>query len=177
MSSPFSGATRVSPALPTRSKPPAQRSPPVANHPIEGHAPIRYLCGAQHPIFLSTSAWHGRCTADADQVKKAGPMGATTQLKYGDNSLTLPVKDGTIGPSVMDISKLYAQSGMFTYDPGFTSTASCESGITYIDGDKAALFYRGNPFVQLAEPATFLELCYLLPSAKLPPLTQKPTFD
>ena len=53
-------------------------------------------------------------------------MGATTQLKYGDNSLTLPTKDGTIGPSVIDIGKLYAQTGMFTYDPGFTSTASCE---------------------------------------------------
>src|SRR6478752_5299157 len=104
-------------------------------------------------------------------------MGATTQLKYGDNSLTLPTKDGTIGPSVIDIGKLYAQSGMFTYDPGFTSTASCQSQITYIDGDAGILEYRGYPIEQLAEKGDFLETCYLLLYGELPTKAQKAKFD
>ena len=70
---------------------------------------------------------------------------ASATLKYGDNSIELPVKDGTIGPSVIDIGKLYAQTGLFTFDPGFTSTASTESKITYIDGDEGVLLYRGYP--------------------------------
>jgi citrate synthase len=74
----------------------------------------------------------------------------------------MPVKTGTIGPSVVDISKLYAQSGMFTYDPGFTSTASCESEITYIDGEEGVLLYRGYSIEQIAEHGDFLETCYLL---------------
>ena len=80
-------------------------------------------------------------------------MSATTaSLKVGDKSVELPVKSGTIGPSVIDIGKLYAQTGMFTYDPGFTSTASTESKITYIDGDEGVLLYRGYPIgKQLAE--------------------------
>jgi citrate synthase len=104
-------------------------------------------------------------------------MGATTQLKYGDNSLTLPTKDGTIGPSVIDIGKLYAQTGMFTYAPGFTSTASCESQITYIDGDEGTLLYRGYPIDQLAEHGDFLETCYLLLYGDLPTAAQKADFD
>ena len=68
----------------------------------------------------------------------------------------------------MDIRKLYAQTGMFTYDPGFTSTASCESKITYIDGDKGVLLYRGYPIEQLAEHGDFLETCYLLLYGELP---------
>ena len=78
----------------------------------------------------------------------------TTQsatLTVGGNSFELPVLSGTIGPDVVDISKLYAQSGMFTYDPGFTSTGSCQSKITYIDGDQGMLLYRGYPIEQLAE--------------------------
>jgi len=71
-------------------------------------------------------------------------------LKAGDKSLELPVKHGTIGPSVIDIGKLYAQTGLFTFDPGFTSTASTESKITYIDGDEGVLLYRGYPIDQLA---------------------------
>ena len=83
-------------------------------------------------------------------------------------TLDLPLYKGSIGPSVMDISRLYAQSDMFTYDPGFTSTASCESKITYIDGDKGVLLHRGYPIDQLAEKGSFLETCYLLLYGDLP---------
>ena len=87
------------------------------------------------------------------------------------------MKHGTIGPSVVDISKLYAQTGMFTYDPGFTSTAACESQITYIDGDEGILLYRGYPIEQLAEHGDFLETCYLLLYGELPTAAQKADFD
>ena len=80
----------------------------------------------------------------------------------------LPVLSGTLGPDVIDIRKLYGQSGLFTYDPGFTSTASCTSKITYIDGDAGLLLYRGYPIEQLAEKCDFLEVCYLLLNAELP---------
>lgn len=88
----------------------------------------------------------------------------------------LPVYKGTIGPEVMDIRKLYGQTGMFTYDPGFMSTASCNSTITYIDGDKGELLYRGYPIEQLAEKGDFLETCYLLLNGELPNQTQKDEF-
>ena len=89
----------------------------------------------------------------------------------------MAVKPGTIGPSVVDICKLYAQTGMFTYDPGFTSTAACESAITYIDGDEGVLLYRGYPIEQLAEHGDFLETCYLLLYGELPTAAQKADFD
>ncbi|MEA2144495.1 MAG: citrate synthase, partial [Solirubrobacteraceae bacterium] len=76
--------------------------------------------------------------------------------------------DGTVGPEVIDIRKLYGETGMFTYDPGFTSTASCESAITYIDGEKGILLHRGYPIDQLAERSTFMEVCYLLLHGELP---------
>jgi citrate synthase len=95
----------------------------------------------------------------------------------GGESYDFPIKTGTIGPEVVDISKLYAKAGMFTYDPGFTSTASCESKITYIDGDKGVLLYRGYPIEQLAEKGDFLETCYLLLYGELPTKTQKADFD
>ncbi|MSR14818.1 MAG: citrate (Si)-synthase [Gammaproteobacteria bacterium] len=79
-----------------------------------------------------------------------------------------PIMAGTVGPSVIDISKLYAETGQFTYDPGFTSTASCESKITYIDGDAGVLLYRGYPIDQLAEKSNFLETAYLLLKGELP---------
>ena len=75
-----------------------------------------------------------------------------------------PVLKGTLGPDVIDISTLYAETGCFTYDPGFTSTASCESKITYIDGDKGVLLYRGYPIDELAENGDFLETCLLYTS-------------
>ena len=79
----------------------------------------------------------------------------TGTLTVGDKNWDFPIYAGTIGPNVLDISKLYAESGMFTYDPGFTSTASCESKITYIDGDEGILLYRGYPIEQLAEHGDF----------------------
>ena len=79
-------------------------------------------------------------------------MSATTGFfSIGDSTVQMPVKTGTLGPSVVDIGKLYAQTGMFTYDPGFTSTASCESEITYIDGEEGVLLYRGYSVEQIAE--------------------------
>ncbi len=101
----------------------------------------------------------------------------TAKLTIGNESYDMPVHHGTVGPDVVDISKLYAQTGAFTYDPGFTSTASCESKITYIDGDEGTLLYRGYPIEQLAEHGDFLETCYLLLYGELPTQTQKADFD
>ena len=98
-------------------------------------------------------------------------------LTLGDKNYTFPVYEGTLGPDVIDISKLYTQADVFTYDPGFTSTASCESKITYIDGDKGILLYRGYPIEQLAEHGDFLETCYLLLYGELPTAAQKHDFD
>src|SRR6478735_765013 len=102
---------------------------------------------------------------------------ASATLTISDTSVESPIKTGTIGPSVVDIAKLYAQTGMFTYDPGFTSTASCKSQITYIDGDAGILLYRGYPIDQLAEHGDFLETCYLLLYGELPTAAQKADFD
>ncbi|PPD41237.1 MAG: citrate (Si)-synthase, partial [Methylocystis sp.] len=92
-------------------------------------------------------------------------------------TIDLPVKDGTMGPSVVDIRNLYGETEMFTFDPGFTSTASCESKITFIDGDAGMLLYRGYPIEQLAEHGDFLETCYLLLYGELPSAAEKANFD
>lgn len=89
----------------------------------------------------------------------------------------LPVLSGTTGPDVLDVQSLYKQTGMFTYDPGFTSTASCRSAITYIDGEAGILLYRGYPIEQLAEKCTFLEVCYLLLEGELPDHQQLKEFE
>src|SRR6266568_3240430 len=99
-------------------------------------------------------------------------------LSYGDGkSVEFPVLSGSIGPDVVDIRALYAKTGMFTYDPGFLSTASCSSKITYIDGDQGVLLYRGYPIEQLAVHCDFLEVCYLLLNGELPNTKQKEEFD
>jgi citrate synthase len=98
------------------------------------------------------------------------------KLNVGGNDHDFDVLDGSIGPSVVNISSLYKDTGMFTYDPGFTSTASCESKITYIDGDEGTLLYRGYPIEQLADHGDFLESCYLLLYGELPTKTQKDDF-
>jgi citrate synthase len=100
----------------------------------------------------------------------------SAKLTLGDKSLELDMIDGTIGPRVIDVQKLYAQTGMFTYDPGFTSTASCESKITYIDGEKGILLHRGYPIDQLAMKSDFMEVCYLLLEGELPTAEQKEEF-
>jgi citrate synthase len=89
-------------------------------------------------------------------------------LDIGGNSHDFPVRQGSCGPDVIDIRKLYAQTGAFTYDPGFTSTAACDSAITYIDGDKGILLHRGYPIDQLAEHSSFMEVAYLLLNGELP---------
>ena len=96
----------------------------------------------------------------------------TATLTFGEKSIELPMHSPVLGPDVVDIGKLYAQGDVFTYDPGFTSTASCESAITYIDGDKGELLYRGYPIEQLAEGSHFLEVCYLLLYGELPAAAQ-----
>ncbi|PLX39398.1 MAG: citrate (Si)-synthase [Hyphomicrobiales bacterium] len=97
-------------------------------------------------------------------------------LSMNGKNLEFPVRAGTIGPDVVDISTLYRDTGSFTYDPGFTSTASCESKITYIDGDEGILLYRGYPIEQLAEHGDFLETCYLLLYGELPNAAEKDSF-
>ena len=89
-------------------------------------------------------------------------------LTVNNKQLELPVYGGSVGPDVIDIRKLYSDGKVFTYDPGFTSTASCESQITYIDGDEGVLLYRGYPIDQLAERSSFIEVCYLLANGELP---------
>src|ERR1700709_1088111 len=106
------------------------------------------------------------------------PSDAKATLSFSDASpsMELPIYKGTIGPEVIDIRKLYGQTGKFTYDPGFLSTASCNSAITYIDGDKGELLYRGYPIEQLAVNCDFLETCYLLLYGDLPNSEQKAKF-
>lgn len=100
----------------------------------------------------------------------------TAQISIGDKVQDLPVLSGTMGPDVVDISKLYDTSKVFTFDPGFTSTASCKSTITYIDGDAGILLYRGYPIEQLAMQGDFLETCYLLYYGELPTPAQRKKF-
>ncbi|GAA0781498.1 citrate synthase [Castellaniella ginsengisoli] len=102
---------------------------------------------------------------------------ATLSFSDGSPSVEFPVYQGTVGPDVIDIRKLYGQTGMFTYDPGFMATASCESAITYIDGDKGQLLYRGYPIDQLATNCDFLSVAYLIMNGELPSADQKKEFD
>jgi len=107
---------------------------------------------------------------------KLANYSATLSFSNGTPSVDIPVYNGSIGPDVMDIRKLYGQTGLFTYDPGFLSTASCQSAITYIDGDKGELLYRGYPIEQLATQCDFLETCHLLLYGELPDAQRKHEF-
>ena len=107
---------------------------------------------------------------------KVKPNGKAT-IHANGKTVELPVYSGTVGPDVVDIGKMYAQTGMFTLDRGFTWTASCESQITYIDGDAGILLHRGYPIEQLAEHSDYLESCYLLLNGELPTAEQKGEFD
>ena len=93
---------------------------------------------------------------------------ATLEFSDGSPPITFPILTGTMGPQVIDIRTLYAKTGKFTYDPGFLSTAACSSAITYIDGDKGELLYRGYPIEQLAVHCDYLVVCYLLLYGELP---------
>ena len=102
---------------------------------------------------------------------------ATLSFSDGSTPIEMPIYKGTVGPDVIDIRKLYAQTGKFTYDPGFMSTAACNSSITYIDGDKGELLYRGYPIEQLAVNCDFLETCYLLLNGELPNAAENKKFS
>src|ERR671912_196323 len=101
---------------------------------------------------------------------------SNASLQLGGQSFDYPVRSGTVGPDVIDIRSLYGKTGAFTFDPGFTSTASCESQITYIDGDEGILLHRGYPIDQLAEQSTFMEVAYLLLHGELPTGEELDTF-
>jgi citrate synthase len=102
---------------------------------------------------------------------------ATLSFSNGSPSVEMPVYHGSVGPDVIDIRKLYAQTGMFTYDPGFLSTAACQSAITFIDGDKGELLYRGYPIEQLATNCDYMETCHLLLYGQLPNADGKKKFS
>ena len=101
----------------------------------------------------------------------------SAKLLVEGKEVELPILSPTAGPDVLDIRKLYGQADVFTYDPGFTSTASCDSTITYIDGDKGELWYRGYPIEQLAAKSHYLEVCYLLLYGELPTAEQMTDFE
>ena len=101
----------------------------------------------------------------------------TAKLSLDGKDYEFNVRKGSVGPDVIDVSKLYGQTGAFTYDPGFTSTASCESKITYIDGDEGILMYRGYPIDELAEHGDFIETCYLLLYGNLPTASERKEFE
>lgn len=104
-------------------------------------------------------------------------MSDTAKLQVPGKDVEYPILTGSVGPDVVDIRKLYAQTGLFTYDPGFTSTASCESGLTYIDGDEGVLLHRGYPIGQLAEHSSFMEVAYLLLNHELPSQDELASFN
>ncbi|MBX3476707.1 MAG: citrate (Si)-synthase [Brevundimonas sp.] len=108
-----------------------------------------------------------------EQAKSAG----TATLNYADKTVEFPVLKGSTGPDVIDIRKLYGATDAFTYDPGFTSTAACESGLTFIDGDKGVLLHRGYPIDQLASKSNFVEVCHLLLRGELPTAAEYETFE
>jgi citrate synthase len=104
-------------------------------------------------------------------------MADNAKLSLGGQDYDLPILKGTTGPDVVDVRKLYDSADVFTFDPGFTSTASCESKITFIDGDKGILLHRGYPIDQLAEQSNFIEVCYLLLHGELPTADQYAEFE
>jgi citrate synthase len=111
------------------------------------------------------------------QDGKMSDANRTATLLINNKQTQMPVRSGTIGPDVVDVGRLYRDTGCFSYDPGFTSTANCSSKITYIDGDEGVLLYRGYPIDQLAEKSNFIEVCYLLLNGELPTKAEFKKFD
>ena len=111
---------------------------------------------------------------NAHDTAPKGDATKTAVLNLNGKQSPMPVRSGSVGPDVIDVGKLYANTGCFTYDPGFTSTANCSSKITYIDGEEGVLLYRGYPIKELAESSNFIEVCYLLLHGELP---TKPQLD
>jgi citrate synthase len=114
---------------------------------------------------------------NAQDGKVSAGAKRTATLIINNKQVEMPVRSGEIGPDVIDVARLYRDTGCFTYDPGFTSTANCSSKITYIDGEEGVLLYRGYPIEQLAETSSFIEVCYLLLNGELPTKAQLATFD
>jgi citrate synthase len=112
-----------------------------------------------------------------DAMSETAKGSVTVTLDGSDKSITVPLMQGTIGPDVFDIRKVYSELGVFTFDPGYGGTAACESKITYIDGDQGILLYRGYPIEQLAEKSNFLEVSYLLLHGELPTAEQMKEFE
>lgn len=110
-------------------------------------------------------------------MTEASKSAGSATLTYGDKTVELPVLSGSTGPDVIDIRKLYGATDAFTFDPGFTSTAACESAITYIDGDAGILLHRGYPIGQLASQSNFIEVCHLLLKGELPTASQYEAFE
>jgi citrate synthase len=110
-------------------------------------------------------------------MEDEGMADGTAKLALGDKSFDYKLMSGTVGPDVIDIRKLYADTDAFTYDPGFTSTASCQSGLTYIDGDQGILLHRGYPIDQLADKSSFMEVAYLLLNGELPSADELSSFE
>ena len=115
-------------------------------------------------------------TAKPSRPTRLAKEHGTATLAVHDQTIEFPVYSGTVGPDVVDISTLFSKAGVFTYDPGFTSSAACKSDITFIDGDKGILLYRGYPIDELAEHGSFLETCHLLLYGQLPNKEQYPQF-
>jgi citrate synthase len=114
---------------------------------------------------------------DIAHMSAASKRSVTVTLDGSNKSATLPLFSGSIGPDVFDIRKMYGELGVFTFDPGYGATASCDSKITYIDGDEGILLYRGYPIEQLAEKSNFLEVCYLLLNGELPNKSEAAEFE
>ncbi|MBT4769810.1 MAG: citrate (Si)-synthase, partial [Rhodospirillaceae bacterium] len=108
------------------------------------------------------------------------PESGRDTVTFTDNrsgkSVEFPILNASLGPSVVDVRKLYAETGLFTFDPGYGSTGSCESNITYIDGEKGILMHRGYRIEDLAKQSDYPEVCYLLLNGELPTVDQKDRF-
>ncbi|HWI27137.1 MAG TPA: citrate synthase [Stellaceae bacterium] len=127
---------------------------------------------------MDTKTPAAKVKASASKEHNQGPRETVTVTDNASGqSVELPMLSGTLGPKVVDIRRLYSDLGHFTFDPGFTATGSCESKITFIDGDKGELFYRGYPIEELAEHSDFMEVCYLLLNGTLPTADQKKKFE
>ena len=113
---------------------------------------------------------------NATDGAKKGDAARSATMIINNKQVQMPVRSGTIGPDVVDVARLYRETGCFTYDPGFTSTANCSSKITYIDGEEGVLLYRGYPIEQLAQNSNFIEVCYLLLNGELPKKAEFDTF-
>ncbi len=113
----------------------------------------------------------------SESTQTAGTQTATLTDNSTGKTVELPILEGTIGPRVIDIRRLYAETGCFTYDPGYTSTGSCDSAITYIDGDEGVLMHRGYAIEDLASHSDFMDVCYLLLKGELPNQTQREIFE